>query len=46
MDAKNQDQFDAELPKEYKAPQVKKMSEEEILEAFQVTSASISWWIM
>jgi|GEM_PF-6665844 len=30
----------------YSPPTIRPMNQDEVLEAFQVTSASISWWTM
>lgn len=41
-----EDRSAAQPGRAYEAPKVTVMSETEVLRAFQITSAGISWWVM
>jgi hypothetical protein len=32
--------------KTYETPRIKTMTEEEVLSAFQITQAGVTWWVM
>ena len=32
--------------KAYEPPRIKTMTEEEVLSAFQITQAGVTWWVM
>lgn len=43
---KNEETLETLVQPEYEKPEVKVMSETELLVAFQVTQAGVTWWVM